>query len=145
MKEYINCLYGLNIIGFIKINENVYVFSDEECEQINNSIESFQINSNGIVINMLQNVPFDNLEDGSLFFVKGTSDSVFGVGYFGKITSRTNGEGYTSYVIETPLFEEVFDRIKFNATQTLNYNDISKFVVPTIFFIAYCMPPFSTR
>ena len=103
----------------------VSVFTDESGDEINDSVIKISKLNSGILLDIEDGTDFEALGVGDIFFLDGDADTPFTEPYIGKIASVDDGQDANSYVIEVPMFDEVFDVLKLNLDETLDADDIT--------------------
>ena len=109
----------------IVLTSGVSLFTDECSEEINDSVLKISKLASGIRLDIEDGTEFEELGVGDIFFLDGNEDTPFSEPYIGKISSVDDREEVNSYVIETPMFDEVFDVLKIDMDETLTADDIT--------------------
>ncbi len=112
------------------LSKSVNLYTTEDSADIEESIISASMLGTEMVLEIRKGSPLEDLENGDVFFIQGTSDSLLGEAYFGKVSSKVQQNGRYTYSIETPMVDEVFDYIDIDYSQDMNYSNISNIEVP---------------
>lgn len=112
------------------MDSNIIMFADADEKLINESIQSIHLTDTGVLLDIASGTKLDNIQNEEVFYLGGNENSPLGKGYFGKIISKTEYSDYTTYVIETPNFDEVFDMLKIDFEDLLTADNISEVVAP---------------
>lgn len=108
------------------ISSNVNMFTGEEAESINQSIQSVQFMNTGVHLSVVKGSALDDMGIGDIFYLEGNKDTPLGEIYIGKITSKSEGDTENTYVVEAPMVDEVFDVLKFEYSQIMTTDNISE-------------------
>ena len=109
----------------VVISSNVNMFTEEEAEKINESIQSVQFMNTGIHLQAAKGSALDNMGIGDIFYLEGNENTPLGEIYIGKITSKSEDETENTYIVEAPMVDEVFDVLKFEYSQIMMIDNIS--------------------
>jgi len=96
------------------LNQSVTMFTDKESDKINDSILSLEPLTSGVEMEIKNGSAIENVGVGDIFFLPGDEDTPFGMTYIGKISSVIPGTGTSTYLLETPMMDEVFDVLSFS-------------------------------
>ena len=107
------------------LSNNVQCFLGDEAEKINSAIEKIEMTNLGVFVEIGQGTPFEELGIGDIFLLEGSEETPFGQPYIGKISSIGISGNKPNYLIETPMVDEVFDRLKINVEDVLTSADIA--------------------
>lgn len=107
------------------LSPNVAVFIEEEASKINEKISNVQITNVGLYIDVESGTSFDDLDSGDIFYLEGAQGSPLGETYIGKIVAATTEDAVTTYLIETPMVDEVFDVLKIDYEEEFTAEDIN--------------------
>ena len=107
------------------LSSNVKMFTGDEAEKINASIGNIQATNAGLFMDVASGTAFDALGIGDIFYLEGTESSPLGETYIGKISSVSSERDDASYLIETPMVDEVFDVLRFDYEQVLTTENIT--------------------
>lgn len=107
------------------LSYNVSTFTQEQSEAMHDAIEKLETTQTGIQMVVQQGSSFDDLTVGDIFFLEGDETSPFGGSYIGKISSAVVGDGTTSYTLETPMIDEVFDKLAFSHEDVLSAENVT--------------------
>ncbi len=110
----------------VVISSNVNMFTQEESEKINESIQSVQFMNTGIYLKAAKGSALDNIGIGDIFYLDGNENTPLGEIYIGKIISKSEDETENTYIVEAPMVDEVFDILKFEYSQIMTVDNISK-------------------
>lgn len=94
------------------LSPNVEVFVEDEASKINENIKDIQVTNRDLCMKVEDGTSFDKLGNGDIFYLEGGKESPLGEIYIGKIASSTKVDDITTYHIETPMVDEVFDILK---------------------------------
>ena len=106
------------------MSSNVIVFAEEEAEEINKAISNIDVTNRGLYLDIAEETPFESLGVGDIFYLDGSKESPLGEPYIGKIVSVTERAGTKTYLIETPMVDEVFDVLKIDFSDVLTVEDV---------------------
>ena len=106
------------------ISSNVKVFIEEDASDINNKIQDVTITNTELYVKMENGTAFDDLGSGDIFFLEGDKTSPLGETYIGKVISVHTDGTSTTYQIETPMVDEVFDVLDIDFSKELKAEDI---------------------
>lgn len=106
------------------LSPNVTMFSDAESAQINNAIVSLDSVSSGVEMEITAGSAMDELGIGDIFYLPGDANTPFGMTYIGKVSSMIPGNGVTTYMLETPMMDEVFDVLSFSENNILRKENL---------------------
>lgn len=106
------------------VSANLNSFTQEDGESVNQAIESVTSTDEGVLMVIETGTAFDALGPGDIFFLEGDEDSPFGDAYFGKVVSVVAQDGSNSYLLETPMIDEVFDSLCFTYTDVLTVDNV---------------------
>ncbi len=107
------------------INQNVKAFTEEEAADINDSIEAAQVTNCGLYLTVEKGTPLESIGVGDIFYLDGSEDTPLGETYFGKIAAvDSTGTHSTTYLLETPMVDEVFDVLSIQYTDALTAEDV---------------------
>ena len=112
-----------------KLSQSVHFYDINESKEITQNITAVYELGNNLVFDIEEGTALDNLGKGDIFLLQGEADSFWGELYFGKIAYVVEEDGYSKYVIETPMMDEVFDEIEFDFSQNMRYDNISDMIV----------------
>ena len=107
------------------LSYNVSTFTEEESAQMHDAIETLESTDTGVQMVVQKGSAFDDLDVGDIFFLEGDETSPFGGAYIGKISSAVSGEDTTSYTLETPMIDEVFDKLAFSHEDVLTAENVT--------------------
>ena len=107
-------------------SSGVNVFEESEAEQINDAINSYEITNQGLILNVDNGSPLETLGTGDIFYLEGDPTTPLGETYIGKIISETESDGVTTYIIDDPSIDEVFDVLNIDYGQYLTNDNISQ-------------------
>lgn len=107
------------------LSYNVSTFTQAQSEAMHDAIEKLETTQTGIQMVVQQGSSFDDLTVGDIFFLEGDETSPFGGSYIGKISSAVVGDGTTSYTLETPMIDEVFDKLAFSHEDVLSAENVT--------------------
>ncbi len=107
------------------LSSSVKIFTGAEASKINASIGGIQVTNTGLFMDVASGTAFDALGIGDIFFLEGTESSPLGETYIGKISSVSVEGDDVSYLIETPMVDEVFDVLRFDYEQMLTTENIT--------------------
>lgn len=107
-------------------SSGVNIFEESEAEQINEAINSYEITNQGLILNVDSGSPLEMLGTGDIFYLEGDPTTPLGETYIGKIISETESNGVTTYVIDDPSIDEVFDVLDIDYGQYLTNDNISQ-------------------
>lgn len=110
----------------VVISSNVNMFTVEEAEKINESIQSVQCMNTGIHLKAAKGSALDNMGIGDIFYLEGNENTPLGEIYIGKIISKSEDETENTYIVEAPMVDEVFDVLKFEYSQIMTVDNISE-------------------
>lgn len=108
-----------------QFSSNVIVFAEDEAAEINSKISNVRMTSTGLYIDVQNGTSFDNLGSGDIFYLEGSQDTVLGETYIGKVSSAVKNDSVTTYTIETPMVDEVFDVLTIDFDKEFTADDIS--------------------
>lgn len=106
------------------LNKNVRAFMGKDAEKVSKSISEFAATNANFSFNVAHGTDFDKLGIGDVFVLDKSESSPFKEVFAGKISSVKRGDKTSSYVIETPKFDEVFDVLNINMDKKFNPDDI---------------------
>lgn len=104
----------------------VNMFSQSESDQINDAIDNYYITNQGLILTFDSDSPMDTLGVGDIFYLEGDSTTPFGETYIGKIISESESNGVTTYVIDDPAIDEVFDVLNIDCSKMLTNENITQ-------------------
>lgn len=108
------------------LSANVKMFTAEEAADINGAISNVQITNLGLYMDVSEGTKFEDLGIGDVFFLEGGSNSPLGETYIGRIATISQKDSKSTYLIETPMIDEVFDVLDFDYHQVLTAESMSK-------------------
>ena len=106
------------------MSRNVNYFVEDDAAQINAAISNIEVTNQGLYFDIAEGTPLENLGVGDIFYLEGSEISPLGQTYIGKIASVTERAGKKTYLIETPMVDEVFDVLKIDYSALLTAEDI---------------------
>lgn len=106
------------------LSENVKIFPFGDVIEINSYVENVYYTDEGTYLELAPGSDFESLGIGDIFFMEGSNISASETSYIGKITAVSKQDDTTTYLIETPMFDEVFDVLKFETSQLLSEDNI---------------------
>lgn len=109
----------------VVISSNVNMYTSTDAEKINESIQSIRFMNTGLHINIAKGSALDDIGIGEIFYLEGSTNTPLGETYIGKIISKSESEGEISYIVETPMVDEVFDVLKFEYSQIMTTDNIT--------------------
>lgn len=107
------------------LSSNVKMLTGDKANEINNAIKTIQNTNQGMIMEIDSNTQFAELGIGDIFYLEGSETTPFRETYIGKIKSADQKGETTTYVIETPMVDEVFDVLKFDYEEVLTAENIS--------------------
>lgn len=107
------------------LSYNVNTFTEEQSQAMQNAIETLETTESGVQMVVQKGSSFDELTVGDIFFLEGDETSPFGGSYIGKVSSVVAGDSTTSYTLETPMIDEVFDKLAFSHEDVLSAENVT--------------------
>ena len=107
-------------------SSGVNMFSPSEAKQINDAIDSYYITNQGLVLQIDSDTPMGTLGVGDIFYLEGDATTPLGETYIGKIISESESNGITTYVVDDPTIDEVFDVLNLDFGKMLSSDNISQ-------------------
>lgn len=108
------------------LSSNVKMLTADEADKINNAIISIQNTNQGMIMEINSDTQFAELGVGDIFYLEGSKTTPFRKTYIGKIKSEDKKGDTATYIIETPMVDEVFDVLKFDYEEVLTAENISE-------------------
>lgn len=96
----------------------------ESADLINEAILSLESSDAGVLMEIASGTEFDSLGTGDIFCLEGDEDSPFGMTYIGKVVSVVSGDDSDTYLLETPMIDEVFDKLSFDYSEVLTADNL---------------------
>lgn len=107
----------------VTLSSSVTVFDEDAATRINGAIRQVRSTDGGLILRVDSGTALEELGIGDIFFLDGGSDTPLGETYIGKIVGMDPTSG--TYLIETPMVDEVFDVLEFRLEEVLTPGSIT--------------------
>ncbi len=107
------------------LSYNVSTYTQEQSQAMHNAIETLETTETGVKMVVQKGSSFDDLTVGDIFFLEGDETSPFGGSYIGKVSSVVASDSTASYTLETPMIDEVFDKLAFSHEDVLSAENVT--------------------
>lgn len=110
------------------VSDSVVLLTGADAAAINTSVKSVRSTNKGVFLEVADGTALDALGVGDVFFLEGNDNTPLGECYFGKVASKTVGGNSTSYCFETPMVDEVFDKLTLNCDEVITPDNIDEII-----------------
>lgn len=119
-----NMIYDSDEEPMAVLSQNVQIFAEDDAAKINSGISNVEITNQGLFLDIEEGTSFENLASGDIFYLEGQEDSPLGETYIGKIVEKTVKVSSATYLIETPMVDEVFDVLNIDFSEKLRAENL---------------------